>query len=68
MTSSFSKGKYTRASLGTTLFYKGEKLNLSGDFTASDDNTQDDLVDVKKQSGFIFDQKPTSIPKTNSLL
>ncbi len=61
LTSSFSKGKYTRASLGTTLFYKGEKLNLSGDFTASDDNTQDDLVDVKKQSGFIFDQKSFSL-------
>ena len=67
LTSSFSQGTYSRSSLGTALFYKGDKWNLSGDIIASDDSYQDDLLDTKNQSGFSFDQKAYSLNNRNGI-
>jgi len=58
--SSFSKGTYSRSSGGGSLNYRGEKLNFMADITLSDDYFLDNMIDIKNQSGYEFDQKSYS--------
>lgn len=52
VTGSFSQGVYAKASVGTTLNYSGEKINLYSTINVSEDNWMDNFKETALQSGY----------------
>jgi len=63
-TGSFSKGTYSRSSVGTSLNYSGNKINLFTSLSLSDNNWQNDFSEKTFQSGYLLDKN--SISANNS--
>lgn len=61
-----TKGKYFRSSSTLSLNYGAEKIKSSLDFTFADETIQDDIVDLKNQSGILLDLKSYELRKRNS--
>lgn len=55
-TGSFSQGKYSRSSVGTSLNFSGEKLNLYTTLNVSDNTWQFDFNEKAFQSGYLLDK------------
>lgn len=59
-TGSFSQGTFSRTSVGTSLNYSGEKINLFTALSVSDNNWQTDFEETTFQSGFLLDKHSKS--------
>ncbi|MDP2887386.1 MAG: TonB-dependent receptor [Bacteroidota bacterium] len=59
-TGSFSQGTFSRSSVGTSLNYSGEKINLFTSLSVSDNNWQTDFDETTYQSGFLLDKNSKS--------
>lgn len=60
-TGSYSKGLYNKKSVGTSLFYSGEKINLLGSLNLSDDNWVSNFFrEQTYQSGYYLDKNSKS--------
>ncbi|MBS4060072.1 MAG: TonB-dependent receptor [Bacteroidetes bacterium] len=57
LTGNFSQGIYAKGSVGTTLNYSAEKINLYTNINTSLDNWQDDFRETALQSGFLLNKK-----------
>jgi iron complex outermembrane recepter protein len=52
---SYSKGDFASSSLGSTLNFNSEKLNIFTNISASEDNLQDDFVQITEREKFLLD-------------
>lgn len=59
-TGSFSQGKYSKTSIGNSLSYSGEKVNLFTNINVSDDTWQFDFKEKAYQSGYLLDKISTT--------
>jgi len=59
-TGSFSQGTYSRSSVGTSLNYSGNKINLFTSLSVSDNNWQTDFSEKTFQSGYLLDKNSKS--------
>lgn len=59
-TGSFSQGTFSRSSVGTSLNYSGEKINLFTTLSLSDNTWQTDFDETTYQSGFLLDKNSKS--------
>lgn len=59
-TGSFSQGTYSRSSVGTSLNYSGNKINLFTSLSLSDNNWQNDFSEKTFQSGYLLDKNSKS--------
>jgi len=66
-TGSFSQGNYSRSSVGTSLNYSGNKINLFTSLSVSDNNWQTDFSEQTLQSGFLLDKNSKSVNNTNAV-
>jgi iron complex outermembrane recepter protein len=57
LTGNFSQGIYAKGSVGTTLNYSAEKINLYTNINTSLDNWQDNFRETALQSGFLLNKK-----------
>jgi len=63
-TGSFSQGTFSRSSVGSSLNYSGNKINLFTSLNVSDNYWQNDFVEKTFQSGYLLDKNSKS--KNNS--
>ncbi|MBK7426363.1 MAG: TonB-dependent receptor [Saprospiraceae bacterium] len=52
---SFTQGNLLRYNNGVTLNYGGERIRATLDINRSEENTQDDFIDIRKQNNFVLD-------------
>lgn len=66
-TGSFSQGKYSKSSLGNSLSYSGEKVNLYSNINVSDNTWQFDFKEKAYQSGYLLDKISTNANNPKAL-
>ena len=66
-TGSFSQGSFSRSSVGTSLNYSGEKINLFTTLSLSDNIWQNDFDETTYQSGFLLDKNSKSENNTKAI-
>ena len=66
-TGSFSQGTFSRSSVGTSLNYSGDKINLFTALSVSDNTWQTDFDETTYQSGFLLDKHSKSANNTKAI-
>jgi len=66
-TGSFSQGNYSRSSIGTTLNYSGDKVNIFTGLSISDNNWQTDFNEQTLQNSFFLDKNSKSVNNTKAI-
>ena len=66
-TGSFSQGSFSRSSVGTSLNYSGDKINLFTTLSVSDNTWQTNFDETTYQSGFLLDKNSKSENNTKAI-
>jgi len=66
-TGSFSQGNYSRSSVGTSLNYSGDKINLFTGISVSNNDWQTDFNEQTFQRSFFLDKHSKSVNNTKAI-